>query len=32
VNYYYVVTALDVLGNESGPSNRVGEIDFSTSQ
>jgi hypothetical protein len=30
VNYYYVVTALDVLGNESGPSNRVGEIDFGT--
>jgi hypothetical protein len=32
VNYYYVVTAVDVIGNESGPSNRVGEVDFSTTQ
>jgi hypothetical protein len=26
-NYYYVVTAVDPSGNESLPSNRVGEID-----
>jgi hypothetical protein len=30
-NYYYLVTALDVLGNESGPSNRVGEFDYEVS-
>ncbi len=30
VNHYYVVTALDIPGNESGPSDAVGEFDFDT--
>jgi hypothetical protein len=31
VSYYYVVTAVDTPGNESGPSNTVGELDFDVS-
>jgi fibronectin type 3 domain-containing protein len=27
-NYFYVITAVDAAGNESGPSNRVGEFDI----
>ena len=29
--YYYVVTAVDTPGNESGPSDAVGEFDFDVS-
>jgi hypothetical protein len=29
-NHYYVVTAVDTPGNESGPSDAVGEFDFDT--
>jgi hypothetical protein len=29
-NHYYIITALDPSGNESPPSNRVGEVDCST--